>query len=224
MLPNTLRPRGYRQRELKPGLHVPTGFIGDLKAIDEHLWLVWHPYRVMYDDVMNEYAGLLEDPRHQIHGTDNGLEVWGWVLKHQGYPIPEEKWHIWRLCWPNGWCHICPLQSTDAGYLGLIARRLYLQATTRNRYGDRAWSKKLQDDEEAAFEKDSARTMEMFDAVGQENKWLSDRVRENFERGIVAPSNPQKETIVSYSGQGNRSRIVRPLDDTEGGLVIPDKW
>ena len=47
---------------------------------------------------------------------------------------------------------------------------------------------------------------------------------ENFDRGVVAPTNPEKETIVSYGGQTNRSKIVRPLDDEEGGLIVPEKW
>ena len=224
MLPDVLRPRGFWQRKLVPGLHFPTGFIEDLKAIDEHLWLVWHPYRVMYDDVMNQYTGSLEDPRFDIHGLDNGMEVWGFTPTHQGAPIPEQKWHIWRLCWPYGWCHIAPIQANDANYLGHMAHRLHLQATTRNRYGDRAWNKKLEADEQEKFEADAKRTNDLFDAVATENKWLTKRVQENFERGIVAPTRPTKDIITSFSGQTNRTKIVRPIDDKEGGLIIPETW
>ena len=48
------------------------------------------------------------------------------------------------------------------------------------------------------------------------------KAMENFEHGITAPTNPMKESIISYAGQKNRSRIIRPLDDEEGGLVLPD--
>lgn len=222
-LPTTLRPRGIRYREFVPGLDLPAEFLHDLKSIDEHLWLVWHPYRVMYDDVMNQYTGKLDDPRFCI-GRYADEEVWGFVLTdNTKMPVREDKWHIWRLCWPYGWCHIAPVQSDHSEYLKLLARRLNVQARYKAKHGDRQWTRKLDADATEEQERQQQQELAMFDAVQEENSWLMRRAMNNFESGIVAPTNPQKENIISYPGQVNRTKTVRPIDDEEGGLIIPGR-
>ena len=42
---------------------------------------------------------------------------------------------------------------------------------------------------------------------------------ENFEFGRTAPTNPTKDIIMSYRGQTNKSKIIRPLNDKDVGLT-----
>lgn len=223
-LPDILRPTGIQHRDFVPGYHLAASFYRDIKSLDSKLHFVWHPWKIMYDNITNQYTGGLEDPRFSIHEFA-GEEVWGWPLKdHQGAPVQEAKWHLWRLCWPYGWCHIVGIETDHSEYLSLLINRLHLQAIVREQYGDRAWNLRQRDEQEEQTNKDLDSRQDLFDAVQDENKWLVRRAAENFERGQTAPTNPKKETIVSYAGQKDHSRTVRPLDDTEGGLYIPDKW
>lgn len=218
-LPSTFRPRNSSYREFKAGIDLPSWFVDDLKSIDSKLYIVWHPYKVIWDSVMNQYEGLLVDPRFTIH-REYGEENWGFVTTNgRGAPLPDRSWHIWRLCEPHGWAHVLQIESKESGYLSLLARRLHLQGRFRDRYGDIAWNKKVRADQEQAQVDALAAKQELFDAVQDENKWLMRRAMENFERGIVKPTNPQKEIISSYAGQKNRSRIIRPLDDEDVKLV-----
>jgi hypothetical protein len=58
----------------------------------------------------------------------------------------------------------------------------------------------------------------MFEAVQEENSWLTKNAMENFNRGVVAPSNPKMEKIISYAGQKNHTRTSRDLEDADVGL------
>ena len=218
----SMRPRGISRKRFTPGLDLPSWFDDGLKGIDNKLCLIYHPYRVMWDDMMNEYVGEIEDPRYTIH-QEFGQENWGWVLTDgQGYPIPDHSWHIWRRCDPHGWAHIIQIEDKHGHYLHLILKRLYLQAKFTDRYGHRAWGRQVDDEHSKEAEVQQKDKESLFNAFQEENKWLLNRAKENFERGRIAPTNPTHESIVSYPGQVNRSRIVRPLDDREGGLVIPE--
>ena len=206
---------------MKSGIRVPAWFRNEIKGIDRELHLVYHPFRVLYDDVINGYNGSSEDPRFNIH-MEHGHEVWGFVLTTSaGAPIPEHKYHIWRRQWPHGYCHVIRLDSLDEGHLSLLLSRLHLQA---NIASSKKYQRKLAEEAEEKRIKDQKATQDMMDDVQEENKWLLKKALENADRGIVNPTNPTKDQIISYPGQGNRSRIIRPLDDTEGGLIIPEHW
>ena len=177
----------------------------------------------MWDDIINEYVGSMEDPRFTIH-YEHGCENWGFVLTDgDGAPIPEGSWHIWRLCEP-GWAHIMKIEDKHDYYLKLLIRRLDLQARWSDKYGAKSWNRKQAVDADEIKERKQAQHQELFDAVQDENSWLMKKAMENFERGHSAPTNPTKDSIISYPNQTNRSRIVRPLDDTEGGLIIPENF
>ncbi len=222
-LPKELLPHGTHRREFRPGKDLPSWFHKDIKALDKYLYFVWHPYKVLYDDVMTPYSGSLDDPRFSIH-QEHGVEVWGYPMTHgDNSPIREEKWHLWRLCKPHGWCHVSNVASPDAEYLNLLLKRLYRQAKIRD-VGRREWMRLEQEEQERRMVKQQDEANDLFEAVQDENKWFMKRAMENFDRGITAPSNPTKSQIISYPGQNNRSRIIRPLDDTEGGLIIPEDW
>ena len=218
-LPDAFRPYNSAYRECQAGVDLPSWFFDELKSIDAKLFIVWHPYRVIWDDIINQYEGQLSDPRFTIH-REYGEENWGFVTTNgDKSPILDQSWHVWRLCEPHGWAHVIKIESKEAGYLQLLTRRLHLQGRFRDKYGDIAWNKKIRADQEELQAKALSDKQELFSAVQDENKWLMKRAMENFERGIVKPTNPQKEIISSYSGQKNRSRIIRPLDDEDVKLV-----
>lgn len=221
-LPKKCRPFNAAHRQFRPGIDLPSWFADGLQAIDKDLFLVWHPYRVLYDDVMNIYTGELENPRFSIH-QEYGQEVWGWVLKDtEDAPILEGKWHLWRLCWPHGWCHITSIDFPNEEYLSLVLNRLDFQAKFRDKYGHFAYNRHFREKQGEIQDQMQAAKDEIFKLVQDENKWLTRKAMENFDRGVTAPTNPKKETIQSYAGQGHRSRLSRPLEDHEGGLILPE--
>ncbi len=217
-LPSTLRPSNSTYRECIPGKDLPSWFLDNLKSIDSKLYVVYHPFAQIWDDMMNQYEGELEDPRFTIH-REHGEEVWGFVTtRGDGSPIPECAWHVWRLCEPHGWAHVVRVDSKNQEYLNLMINRLHIQAEFRNRYGDIAWNRHTRFEDEEAQAKAQDDYQEQFEAVQEENSWLTRNARENMERGITAPSNPMIEKIVSYSGQKNRTATSRPLRDEDVGL------
>lgn len=226
-LPEDLRPRDVWYRQCDLGVDLPSSFVDDLKGIDENLFPVWHQYRLLWEQIIqNEYSGSAEDPRHTIN-YEYGHLNFGFVLTDgDGHPIEEGAWHIWELRRPHGWGHICKLETTDGNYLNLFLRRLKLQADWNDRYGRlgaNSYQKHLDQLNEEERERHLKERQEMMEAIHQENEWLINRAADNFRRGKTAPTNPMKETITSYSGQGNRSRIIRPLDDSdrESGIILP---
>jgi len=223
-LPDRSRPRGLRFRSVSPGLDFPCGFLDDLKAIYDKLYLVFHPYRVEFQTIMNQYVGDENDPRFCI-GNFESEEVWGWVLKNpDNSPIVENCWHIWELTDAPGWGHVCKIQSRDPKYLGLLAKRLYLQNLVSLKYGRRTYMKGLQESQDKLQDKEKEDLKDLSNAVMEENAWLVNSAMDNLARGVVNPTNPTKDSIISYAGQSNKSRISRPLSDTEGGLVLPDRF
>jgi hypothetical protein len=190
----------------------------DLKSIDEKLYIVYHPFAVIWDDMMNQYEGELADPRFTIH-REHGEEVWGWVTTDgSGAPIPEGAWHVWRLCEPHGWAHVVRLESKHSQYLGIVVDRLHTQAQFRHRYGDIAWNRLTRTEQEEAQVKMQEDQQELFEAVQEENAWLTKNAMDNFQRGKTAPTNPTIEKVISYSGQTNHTATSRPLEDHDVGL------
>jgi hypothetical protein len=223
-LPQDYRPEGVRFRDFIPGQDLPYQFYHDIKAIDYKLYFVWHPFNVMYDMIMNQYTGSMDDPRFAIE-EQYGQEVWGWVTTNgKGNPIKDETWHIWRLCDPYGWAHVCNIASASPEYLNLLVKRLYLQARIQAKEGDLAYNRHVREEEEAAQEKKQQEIQDLYAAVQDENSWLVEKAAENFRAGKTSPTRPTKDIISSYKGQTNKSRIVRPITDTEGGLLLPDRW
>ena len=197
---------------------MPSWFMDDLKALDTKLYIVWHPFSMIWDDMMNQYEGELEDPRFTIH-REHGEEVWGFVTTNgRGEPTPECAWHVWRLCEPHGWAHIVRIDSKHQEYLSLMVNRLHIQAEFRNKYGDIAWNRNTRFEDEEAQRKAQDDHQEAFEAVQEENLWLTRNARENMSRGITAPTNPTIEKIISYPGQKNRTATSRPLEDADVGL------
>lgn len=223
-LPNDYRPNGVRFRDFIPGHDLPYQFYLDIQAIDYKLYFVWHPYNVMYDMIMNQDLGPVDDPRFVIE-EQHGEEVWGWITTDgRGSPIKDETWHIWRLCDPYGWAHICNVVSSSPEYLKLLVNRLHLQARIQAERGDLAYNRQLREEEEAARERQQQEMKELYAAVQDENSWLVNRAAENFHAGKTAPTRPTKDIIYSHKDQTNKSRIVRDITDAEGGLILPDSW
>jgi hypothetical protein len=220
-LPEELRPRGEDYKVFTPGIDLPSWFQDDLKSIDDKLFLVYHPYKVLWDDIINQYEGNLDDPRFTIH-KEHGTLNFGFVLTDgQGYPTPDNTWHVWRLCIPHGWAHVIQVQDNHEEYLKLLVKRLHLQARFTDRYGFKAWGHHMDDEAEEQREKKQLDQEDLFGAFQKENDWLLKRAQENYMSGKIAPTNPQKQSIISYPGQVNRTATSRPLDDEEGGLYVP---
>jgi hypothetical protein len=217
-LPTQFRPTNSAYRECKPGKDLPSWFMDDLKSIDEKLYIVYHPFAMIWDDMMNQYAGKLEDPRFTIH-REHGEECWGFVTTDSGgAPIPEGAWHVWRLCEPHGWAHVVRIDSKNGQYLRNMVERLYIQAQFRDRYGDIAWNRHMDMEQQLAQQAKQKASDEGFEAVQEENAWLTRNARDNMARGITAPTNPTVEKVISYPGQKNKTATSRPLDDSDVGL------
>jgi hypothetical protein len=179
-------------------------------------------YRVLWDSIINTYDGELEDPRYTVN-YEYGEMNFGFVLTDgEGKPLEDGSWHIWRWCHPHGVAHIIKLESLDPEYLHLVVRRLWLQACWTNKYGFRSYNRLL----DQVREEDRTQLMKdrqaLFDATQYENRWLIKRAIDNAASGNIAPTNPTKDSIISYPGQSNRSRIITSLDDKEGGLYVPE--
>lgn len=206
------------RRKLTPGIDLPAWFCSEIKGIDNKLTFVWHPFRTLYEDVMNEYSGSFEDSRHNIQNV-LGQELWGFPLKDlKGAPIPDQTWHIWRHAWPHGFTHVVKVESKEDKYLAVLLERLHLQANMNLR----DYRKYKEAEDEAAREKEKKSTRDYLGDINKENAPFFRRAMENALSGKLNPTNPTKDSIISYPGQHNRSRIIRPLDDHEGGLIIPD--
>lgn len=217
-LPNSLRPEG-RYRRVAPGTDVPRQFLDELQTIDENLYLVWHPFQVLWDNIMNQYRGELEDPRNTINRDHQGELIFGFVLTDGAeQPLPDNTWHVWRLCWPHGWAHVCGMQALEPEYLKLFLRRLHLQARWSDKYGVRSWNRLQRELDETQREKALEEQQEMVNALHDENGWLVKRALENAEYGRIKSTNPTKDVIMSGPGLSNKSRIVRPITEKEAGL------
>lgn len=210
-----------RIKDLYPklGTDLPAYFHYGLTAIDPDLHIIYHKYRVLWDDIINIYEGPLDDTRFTINQSYDYLNF-GFVLTdNKGAPIQENAYHIWRKCWPHGWAHVLKLEDHDGQYLNLVLNRLYLQAKFTDRYGFKAWSRRLNDDKEKENEIREKDQRNLTDAITRENDWLLKKAGENLLSGKVQPTNPQHEAIYSYPGQANKTKTIRPLTDEEGGIL-----
>lgn len=220
-LPKIHRPdKPYRKCEL--GIDLPATFIDDLRAIDTHLYPVWHQYKTLWDSpVTNEYSEGREI--HYAYGHLN----FGFVPRNKdGAPVEEGAWHIWELCPDRGWGHVCKLESNDTGYLRIFLRRLNAQLKWHEKYGKigmNSYQKHLDELDEQQREKMMKERQEMMNAIQEENEWFLNAAKQNYLRGKVKPTNPTKSQIISYPGQSNKSRIERPITDEEGGLIVPGR-
>jgi len=208
------------RRVCTPGIDLPAWFYHDLKGIDSKLEFVWQEFRTLYDDVMNSYTGSFEESRFNIH-NELGQELWGFPLTDgHGNPIPENAWHIWRNQWPHGMCHVVKIENLDSGYLNILLSRLHLQANVPAR----KYQRRMAEEAEEKRLKEQKQTLDLMGDVQSANAGFFNKIKDNAARGLWAPTNPTRDQIISYPGQRNRSRIVRPLEDSEGGLVVPDHW
>lgn len=225
-LPEYGRPLAFRYRKCGLGVDLPSKFVHDLWGIDQNLYPIFHPYRILWDDVVNEWVGRLNDPRYSVfeNSCKAGELVMGHILTDGvDRPVEDGQWHIWRYCAPvNAWAHIINLDSTEPEYLRLLVKRIRLQAEYNDRYGHRGYRKMMEEADIARREKLQEEKRDLMNEIHTANAAMTRRAMDNLSRKITKPSNPQKEIITSYRGQGNRSKIVRPLTDREGGLILPD--
>lgn len=221
-LPKRLR-SDFKVIEPKLGVDVPAKFYYDLKAMDPNLYLVYHPIRVLpTSPVINQYSSTLEEYRTPT-STSLGFACWGYPLTdRRGAPIPEGKWHVYRLC-DQGWAHVITLDYRTPEYLHRVVENIYMQVQLEKR-GRKAYREYLEQTAEEARLSKFNNQLQEFNDIQNENKWLLRRAREEASRGNFKPTRVEKETISSYAGQKNRSRIIRPATDTEGGLILPDRF
>jgi len=208
------------KRKCIPGIDLPGWFYHEIKGIDNQLEFIWHKFRTLYDDIMNTYSGSFEDSRYYIH-NELGQELWGFpLISNRGTPLLECAWHIWRRGWPHGYSHVVKIESLESRYLNVLLSRLHLQA---NASSARDYQKQKANEEEAKRLKEQKDIQEYKRDIDSENSSFFKKALENAQRGIINPTNPTKDSIISYSNQKNRSRIVRPLEDEEGGLIVPSR-
>ena len=189
-LPEKGRPRGARYKKCELGIDLPSGFMHRLRSIDSHFYPVFHSYRVLWDSVINEYSGSLEDPRFQIKYGYGELNF-GFVLTDgQGAPTPDGSWHIWRWCEPaGGWAHIINIDSKDPEYLNFLVERIWLQAQYNDRFG-RGYQRKLEEADLERRDKLMADRDDLMKEIGKANSGMFGRAAENMARGITAPTAP----------------------------------
>ena len=220
-LPLLHRGEGY-YKKLQPGLNLPCWFIDGCRSLDSRLFFIFHPYKVLYDDIINQYTGSIENPRFVIGRQDSYGDqlLFGWVLTDgQGRPKQDNTWHMWRLCADAGWAHIIDLKSTDGEYLRIALDRLHLQAQIQEKHGNIAWNKYLRNEDEAIRNYKEKQMKNIFEDRTAENRFFMRKAYENFLNKKVTATNPTREIITSFSNQTNKSRIIRPLTDREGGIV-----
>ena len=221
-LPLELRGSGnYKKVQL--GVDMPSWFYQGVKAIDPQLYFVWHPFKTLYEDVMNNYSGKTEEARYTI-GTQTkyGNElIFGFVLTNgRGQPTPDNSWHIWRLCHDRGWAHVAKLETTtNEDYLKFVLGQMYTRDQILCKYGAKGLTRYLREEQELFEQKKKDASNNLFADINKENKWLFKKAYENFLNGNVHSTNVEKEIITSFSGQTNRTRITRPITDEEGGLI-----
>lgn len=220
-LPSDLRPRDVWYRKCELGIDLSASFICDLQGMDPNLYPVFHPYKMLWDSIINDYSGMIEDPRYQIN-VGYGHLNFGFVLtKGDGSPVADGHWHIWRLCRPYGWAHVINIDSTEQGYLNLLVRRLHLQTKLNDKYGFKGYNKYLAEMEA----KDRSAKMDaqkaLMDEIMDTNKAMVNRAFDNFKRGHTGATNPTKDVIMSGSWAGKRGKITRKITDKEGGLILP---
>lgn len=221
-LPLVLRGEG-RYRRLQPGIDVPSWFIQGIKAIDSNLYFVWHPYKILYEDIANQYTGKLEESRYTIatQAAYGNELLFGFVLTDgKNRPVPDNKWNIWRLCNDRGWAHVTSLDTTsNEEYLKFVLDQMYVRDQVLSKYGAKALSRFIREEQEILEEAKKTKTNNLFADMNKENKRLFRSAYENFLNGKVEATNPTREIITSYSNQSNKSKIVRPITDEEGGLI-----
>lgn len=219
-LPADFRPENSNYRRFRPGLDLPAEFYYGIKGIDSKLYFIYHEIETLYEDVMTNYSQKIDNPSWNIHCDANGKEIWGYplTLPDGSYKF-ENRWHLWSLTPDIGWSHVSNVASEEPSHLNRIINRLGKEKLYKARYGAFEWNHKLrQDNEEREAQLQAAKDGQFKDIQG-ENKAFTKKAMENLGRGITAPTNPTREIITSYKGQGNRTKIVRPLTDKEGGLV-----
>ena len=220
-LPSDLRPRNTYYRQCDLGVDLPANFMSNLRGLDENLYPVFHRRRLLWDSMINDYSGSIEDPRYQIEYKHGELNF-GFVLTDgKGRPIDDGHWHIWRLCRPYGWAHIIKLESKDAQYLDLAVKQLWLQDKFNSKYGHRGWTRYLESLDIEARQKKMDEQQDLMNEINKANRAMISRAMDNFNRDVTAPTNPEKETIFSGAGISHRSKLIRPATDREGGLILP---
>jgi len=211
-------------REARPGLDLPASFMDELRGIDPDLHFIWHRYRCLWDTFINKYEGEKENPRYTVE-EKYGYTNFGFVLTdNNGDPISENKWHIWRWCrGVDAWAHVIDVDSKKPSHLEKIVSNIVREAKMAN-MTRRQRMNLMQEEQEEQLQKKQAKSQDLWKEVNKANSKLMKSAAENFASGVTAPTNPTKEIISSFRGQTNRSKIVRPLTDTEGGLILPEDW
>src|SRR3990167_1866610 len=97
-VPSCYRSGGYL-RPCTLGVDLPAWFVANVQSVDPDLYPIFHPYQVLWDDVINNHTGALDDPRFTI-GTPSGFghELWGYPTKQarSDEPVLDGTWHLWR--------------------------------------------------------------------------------------------------------------------------------
>jgi accessory colonization factor AcfC len=94
----------------------------------------------------------------------------------------------------------------------------------RDTYGLFGYTKLLAEQEEKVRDKAQLEKADLLNEINKANQAMISRAAENFARGIVKPTAPKKEIIMSGAGLSNKSKIIRDLTDREGGLILPDGY
>lgn len=204
------------------GLDFPAWFFYEIKGIDKNFEFVWHEFKTLYDDFMNKDTGSFEDSRYNIQNIF-GKEVWGYPLTNsRGEPTRENKWHLWvKHSVLGGYYHVVKLESVEDSYLSLLLSRLHLQAHAGSA---RKYQRLKAEEEENRRLKAQKDVRDFKRDIDAENASFYKRAMDNAMSGHLNPTNPTRDSIISYSGQRNRSRIVTPLTDKQGGLITPDEF
>lgn len=227
-LPKRGRPLCVRYKECELGLDLPAQFMYDLRGVDDNLYPIFHRYQILWDSMVNSYLGELDDPRYPI--AENSFRLGELVMGHvltngKGIPTPDGHWHIWRWCEPaRAWAHVINVDSTDELYLRLLVKRLWLQAKFNDKFGFRGYQRMMEEADLEQRAKLQDEKQDLMKEINKANSGMMSRAMSNFEYGRTAPTNPMHESVMSYPGQKNKSKVVRPMTDEEGGFVLPAEY
>ena len=225
-LPEKGLPVGVSYKVCEMGVDLSAQFLYDLRSLDDQLYVIQHPYQILWDDMVNDYQGDILDPRYDIgvNSARAGQLVMGHILTDgQDNPLLDGNWHIWRWCEPaQAWAHVIAIESNDPGYQRLLVHRMWLQASYNDKFGARGYQRMMEEADQAGREKIQNDKADLMNEISKANQSMMSRVRDNFESGRTAPTRPMKETIVSAPGLSNKSKMIRPATDQEGGIILPE--
>lgn len=140
------------------------------------------------------------------------------LIDSTGKPFVHPRWHVWMKN-PNGkYYYITPLEDENGDYIPVDNRTVKnLEADAVRVLGAKEVLRRQQESRRRNKDRVIKKELETAREFASENKRKLQDVMDNpFGNRLK-----EKETITSYSGQSNRSRTTKIVDDSDD-YCLPD--